>query len=327
MLLTLFPLPMLLPTSAAFPMQVLALAVLLDLVLCEPPNLWHPVAWMGSAVSAFRRRASKQGRLRPLIVGACWMLAGIGCALLTGWLLAWSIRLLPVPLAILAEALVLKTTFSIRGLTRAGREVQSALEAGDQPQARRLLSWHLVSRDTSSLNESQVAAATIESLAENTSDSIVAPLLFYVCAGLPGALAYRFINTCDAILGYHDSEREWLGKVPARLDDLANLIPARVTAGLMIAAGALLGCSPVRACAIWWRDRRITASPNAGHPMSAAAGVLCIELEKVGQYRLGHGLRPPAPADILRAVRLVGISTLLAGIMLGGLLLLMNAAP
>ncbi|MBC7821848.1 MAG: cobalamin biosynthesis protein [Planctomycetaceae bacterium] len=310
-----------------FEISVLGVAILLDLVLCEPPNVAHPVAWMGTAVSAIRKRASKQGRLWPFLTGLCLMLVGIGSMVTVGLLLTWLIRGLPMPLALLAEAAALKLTFSIRGLTRAGSAVQSALATDDLPAARQLLSWHLVSRDTSSLSESQVAAATIESLAENTSDSIVAPLLFYVCAGLPGALAYRFINTSDAILGYRDQEREWLGKVPARVDDLANFIPARITAGLMIVSGILMGCNPLRAIAVWWRDRRTTASPNAGHPMSAAAGVLGVELEKVGQYCLGHGLRLPDLTDITRVTRLLGMSTALACVILGGLLFAMNSHP
>ena len=308
------------------PILVLGIAVLLDLVLGEPPNAVHPVAWIGTVVSAIRKRARKQGRWWPFLTGLCLMLVGILSMVTAGWLLTWSIRLLPWPWALLAEAAVLKTTFSLRGLARAGRAVQKALIAGDLAQARQLLSWHLVSRETSSLNASQIAAATIESLAENTSDSIVAPWMFFVCAGLPGALAYRFINTCDAILGYHDDEREWLGKAPARIDDLANIVPARFTAAVMIVAGMLLGCSPMRAMAIWWRDRRLTASPNAGQPMSAAAGVLGIELEKVGHYRLGQGQRPPVPADVTRAVQLLGISTSLVCLIFSGLLFVFNSA-
>ena len=172
------------------------------------------------------------------------------------------------------------------------------MESGELEAARRLVGWHLVSRDTSRLDDSQVAAAAIESLAENANDSIVAPLLFYAIAGLPGVLAYRFINTCDAMLGYRDLKREWLGKCSARVDDLANLVPARLTAALIILAGVPLGGSVPRAVRTWFRDSRATASPNAGHPMSAAAGVLGVELAKCGHYRLGTGERLPAARDI-----------------------------
>jgi adenosylcobinamide-phosphate synthase len=150
-----------------------------------------------------------------------------------------------------------------------------------------------------------VAAATVESVAENTSDGLVAPLLYYAWGGLPGALAYRFTNTADSMLGYRDATYEWLGKAPARLDDLANLLPARISAGLILLAAALLGQDAGRAWRIWQRDAGRTASPNAGHPMSAMAGALGVELVKVGHYRLGVGGRPPAPEDIRRALHIM----------------------
>jgi adenosylcobinamide-phosphate synthase len=232
-------------------------------------------------------------------VGGAVALAGLGR------LLEEMLARLPAPLGWLAEAGLLKMMFSLGGLAGAAGEVETALEAEDLPKARRLVHWHLVSRDTSALGESQVVAATIESVAENTSDGVVAPLFYYALSGLPGALAYRFINTNDAMLGYRDITYEWLGKIPARLDDLANLLPARITAGLITLAAALVGEDAARAWRAWRRDAGKTASPNAGHPMSAMAGALGVELEKVGHYQLGTGGRPPARGDIKRAVRLI----------------------
>ena len=282
------------------------LALAVDLTLGEPPSKLHPVVGMGWLIAAFRRRAPTRGRWLPSLAGALFSLVGTAFIALLGWAIVRVLQELWLPLALVLEALILKTTFSLRALIGAGRQVRSALEAGDLPEARRLLSWHLVSRDTSQLSESQVAAATIESLAENSSDSFVAPLVYYAVGGLPAALAYRWINTCDAMLGYRDAEREWLGKAPARLDDLVNLLPARLTALLMIAGGALAGGKLWQGMRIWFRDARATASPNAGHPMSAAAGVLGIELEKVGHYTLGRGERLPEAGDIGRAGRLLG---------------------
>jgi adenosylcobinamide-phosphate synthase len=235
-----------------------------------------------------------------------------------GRLLAWVVGLLPSPLRWLATAGLLKTTIALRGLGQAAGEVQAALESGDLAEARRLLSWHLVSRDTSALTESQVAAATIESVAENTSDGIVGPLFYYALGGLPGALAYRWVNTCDSILGYHDVEREWLGKIPARFDDLLNLLPARLTAALLAVAAVLTGDDACNAWHVWRRDAGTTESPNAGHPMGAAAGALGVELEKVDHYRLGAGQPPPTITDIGRAVSLMrGAVALGAGLLLG----------
>jgi adenosylcobinamide-phosphate synthase len=158
----------------------------------------------------------------------------------------------------------------------------------------------------------------VESVAENTSDGIVAPLFFYALGGLPAALAYRFINTADAMLGYRDAVHLWLGKVPARVDDLVNLVPARLTAALLVLASSLLGEEARQAWTVWRRQAGQTASPNAGQPMSAMAGALRVELEKVGHYRLGADQPLPGARDIARAIRLVyGATALATGLCLG----------
>jgi adenosylcobinamide-phosphate synthase len=303
---------------------VLILALVLDVVFGDPPNRYHPTAWMGTAISEARRRAPRQGPLPSFAYGAALAAGGASLVAAIGQAVARLLSHLPSPLSWLGEAVVLKTTFSWTGLRRAAHDVETAL-ASDLPEARRLLSWHLVSRETAQLDESQVAAATIESVAENTSDGIVAPLLYYTIGGLPAALAYRFLNTGDAMLGYHDEEREWLGKAPARLDDLANLAPARLTAALLALSSALSGGDDRQAARIWRRDAGKTASPNAGHPMSAMAGALGVELEKVGHYRLGAGQRKATAEDIGRSIRVMDMAALLAGAALAGLAFLSGA--
>jgi adenosylcobinamide-phosphate synthase len=292
----------------------LLLALLIDTVWGDPPNRWHPVVWMGTLIHKLRRLMPTSGRVGPFLGGGLIALGGAGLVWVVGaGLHALALRL-PWPMRLLVEALVLKSAFSLRGLVSAAREVETALHAGNLPEARRRLGWHLVSRETAHLDESQVAAATIESLAENLSDGVVAPLLYYQVGGLPAALAYRYWNTCDAMLGYRDAEREWLGKIPARMDDVANLIPARLTAwGILCAQTVRSGFAAsnglASAVAIYRRDCRKTASPNAGHPMSAMAGALGVELKKAGYYRLGEGLAHPQTSDIRRAVRLVYLAT------------------
>ncbi len=289
----------------------LLLAVGIDLVMGEPPNRFHPVVWMGQLIAALRRWAPRRGRARALLYGGALMLiSGVVVADLSVWL-QHLVNALPWLLRGLLEAALLKTCFSLRGLASAARQVQLALDRQDVSQARHLLSWHLVSRDTSALNPSEISAATIESVAENASDSFVAPLFYYAIGGLPGALLYRLINTADAMLGYRDPEREWLGKIPARLDDLVNLIPARLTAGLIVAVALVQRYEAKNAWRIWQRDAKQTASPNAGHPMSAMAGALGVELVKIGHYRLGAGFKSPVQADIARAIALLyGIAPL-----------------
>lgn len=291
---------------------MMLVAVAVDTFLPDPPNRFHPVAWMGSAIAAAQRRAPQRGKGRQLLFGGLLALSGSAIVACCGMLLNRLLEWLPDPFRWLGGGLLLKLMLSLRGLAEAGLLIRAALVARDLPEARRLLAWHLVSRDTGRLDASQVAAATIESVAENASDGFVGPLLYYALFGLPGAFAYRFANTADAMVGYRDPAHEWLGKVPARLDDLLNLLPARLTALALVAAAALSGEDSGRAVAIWRRDRRRTASPNAGHPMSVAAGALGVALEKTGHYTLGAGLLPPAAVDIGRMVRLLRPAALLA---------------
>jgi adenosylcobinamide-phosphate synthase len=168
----------------------------------------------------------------------------------------------------------------------------------------------LVSRDAASLDCALLTSAAVESLAENASDSIVAPLVYYAVGGLPAALAYRAANTLDAMIGYHD-EYEHLGKVAARLDDALNLLPARLTSGLLLAAGALAGGDVPTGLAATRRDHARTASPNAGWPMSTMAGLLGTRLEKPGHYLLGCELPPPDLPAIDHAAEMVKTMTVL----------------
>ena len=217
---------------------------------------------------------------------------------------------LPIWAGVILQALLLKATFSLSGLWEASGKIHTALTSANLPEARRLLSWHLVSRDISNLDEARIAAATIESVAENASDSVIAPLFFYTLGGLPLAFIYRFANTADAMLGYRDKTREWVGKFPARLDDLLNYIPARLT-GILIVAGAFLsGKNGLSAWHTLRSDARLTESPNAGYPMSAMAGALEIQLEKTGVYSLGKNNSLPDVQDIQRARHLLVITAL-----------------
>jgi adenosylcobinamide-phosphate synthase len=140
-------------------------------------------------------------------------------------------------------------------------------------------------------------------VSENVTDSFIGPWLAFALFGLPGAVAYRAINTLDSMIGYH-GKYEYLGKASARLDDLVNLVPARLTALLLVFSSALLpGQRAASAWRIMWRDHARTESPNAGWTMSGMAGALGVELEKVGHYRLGDRTRPLEPKDISRAIQ------------------------
>ena len=227
---------------------------------------------------------------------------------------------------LLVEALALTCLLSLRGLADAARDVAGELGRGDLVAARRAVGYHLVSRPTEELDEGHVASATIESVAENLTDSLVAPALWFLAGGLAGAAVYRVINTADAMFGYRVGPLEYFGKVAARLDDLLNLIPARLAGLSVVAAAALAGESASGAFATLRRDRGRTASPNAGWTMSAMAGALGVLLEKPATYRLGAGALPAAvdierSLKVLRAAVAVGLVALIAAYCLGGRLL------
>lgn len=284
---------------------IFALALAWDLALGEPPSTLHPVVWMGFLVGRLERPASGW---RPgpqlaagglIAVGVPLMAAALAQAVLT------SLRGLPW-FATIVSVYLLKTAFSFRALLAAGRRVERGLVTGRLEAARRALPA-LVSRDVRVLTPTLMASAAIESLAENFSDSLVAPLFYFTFLGVAGAMAYRAINTLDAMVGYR-GEYEFLGKVPARLDDVASWIPARLAAGILVGAGALLGWDGGRAAGVARSQQGRTASPNAGWPMAAIAGLLGRRLEKPGHYVLGDGFPAPGPRDVGAALRLVGLA-------------------
>ncbi|MEE8465533.1 MAG: adenosylcobinamide-phosphate synthase CbiB [Dehalococcoidia bacterium] len=285
-------------------LAVLALAVLLDLALGEPPTWAHPTVWMGRHITFVEKRMPKKGVFGlaaglsiALVLPAIW---GAEMYFLAMWL-----KDVHTIAYIVVGAILLKTTFSVRLLHREAASVRGHLERGDLEQVRARMP-SLVSRDPSSLTAEQATAATVESVSENINDSFLAPWLFFALFGLPGAFAYRMINTLDSMIGYR-GVYEHLGKASARLDDLVNLVPARLAGLLLVAAsGFLPGQRMARAWRTMWRDHGRTQSPNAGWTMSGMAGALGVQLQKVDPdigYQLGEPDRPLEPQDITRTIQ------------------------
>jgi adenosylcobinamide-phosphate synthase len=291
----------------------LLLALFIDLTLGDPPNRFHPVVLMGHWLQYGRKLAPNRYRY---LFGLAWITAGLAL-----FSLPW-LRLAPAasPFTFLWQPLCLKPVFAYRNLRRRVAEVGAALAGDDLPLARHLLGWHLVSRDTSDLTPEEVAGAAIESLSENLTDSVTAPLLAYGLGGLPAAWGYRFANTADAMWGYHTPELEWLGKFAARLDDLLNWLPARLTGWLLVAAAWLAGEQVTGAAQTMLAQHARTPSPNAGWTMSAMAGALGVTLTKRGVYELAGGAAPVTPPTLHRAVRLADLSVGLGiGVLCAGL--------
>ena len=280
----------------------LTIALALDLTLRELPNSAHPVVWMGKLIGWLEGIGpSGRGRAPAFLWGVCIAILVPSLSGALVWLVANWLRELGAVFYVAGCAVLLSTTFAVRGLAGAARNVQAAMDAGSVNEARRGLE-SLVSRDANSLSRPLVAAAAIESVAENTTDSYIGPWLAFAILGLPGAFAYRAINTLDSMIGYR-GKYEYLGKASARLDDAVNLIPARLSAAFMLATGAFCGMSANQGWT-WMRlGRAQTASPNAGWTIGAMSGLLGIALEKPGHYRIGDGLREPCASHIGTSIR------------------------
>jgi adenosylcobinamide-phosphate synthase len=280
----------------------LGVALILDRLAGEPPRALHPVVWLGMLATLIERRAPSTTSTSQLATGAALVGVVVGTASVIATLAEAVLARLPAGPRILLRAVLLKPTFAVRALVQAAERVQAPVQMDDIDRARAALR-DLVSRDTTSLDAGLLASAAIESLAENASDSIVAPWLAFAVTGLPGAYAYRAVNTLDAMVGYR-GRHEYLGKAAARCDDLLNLVPARLTA-ILIIAGAVCDGTVQRAWRTMLHDHTITASPNAGWPMAAMAGALQVRLEKIDHYVLGGAYHSPKAADIAAASRLV----------------------
>lgn len=275
--------------------------------LLGDPRRWHPVAGFGRAAGALERRVYRADRR----AGALFTAVAVGGPVLLGAAVSRATRRHPVARA-LAVAAGTWTVLGGRTLRHEATVMGAALRAGDLPAARHRLG-HLCGRDPSRLDEGELARATVESVAENTSDAVVAPLVWGALAGLPGLLGYRAANTLDAMVGHRSPRYARFGTPAARLDDLLNLVPARLTGLLTVAAAPTVHGDRERAWQVWRRDRNDHPSPNAGQCEAAMAGALGVRLGGRNVYFgrsevrpfLGDGPRPEA-RHLKRAARLSG---------------------
>lgn len=282
----------------------LALGWLADQILGDPRR-GHPVAGFGKVAAALESRWYADDRVR----GALHELVLVGGAGGLGWLLQRSVRRHPLA-GVLVTAAATWAVLGGRSLAREAEAIAERLDAGDLPGARARVG-NLVSRDPEALDADGVARAALESVAENTSDAVVAPLFWGAVAGIPGLLAYRAINTLDAMVGYRNQRYGEFGWAAAKVDDLANWVPARIAGGLAIAAAPLVGGSSTEAARAVREQSGRHPSPNGGVVEAAFAGALGIRLGGRNTYggveedrgELGYG-PPPGPGDLARANRL-----------------------
>ena len=292
----------------------------------------HPVTWMGRLIAWLdralnRETATMQARRAAGVAAVLILLAIVGA-------LAFLVQsaLLRLPFGILAAALVASTLVAQRSLHRHVADVAAALETGGVAAGRQAVA-HIVGRDTDKLDAAGVARAAIESLAENFSDAIVAPVFWMAIGGLPGAALYKAINTADSMIGHRTPRHQAFGWAAARLDDLVNLPASRLSALLLVAAAALSGNGAGTAWRAVRRDAAKHRSPNAGYPEAAMAGALGLSLAGPRVYSgalvedafMGDGRREVEAADIRRALALYRAADAILIVLLGVLALALIA--
>ncbi len=308
----------------------------MDLILGDPHGFPHPVAAIGKLISGLEKRLR---RLFPATVrgeniagGVLWVLVA-GLSTVVPAFVLWGCRLVSPWLRLVVESAMCWQILATKSLRVESMKVYTALETGDLQASRYAVSM-IVGRDVSRLDEAGVARAAVETVAENTSDGVVAPLVFLALGGAPLGFFYKAVNTMDSMLGYVEPPYKNIGLVPARLDDVMNFLPARLSALLMLAAGALLGMDAKQGWKIFRRDRFNHASPNSAQTESVCAGLLGLRLAGDAWYHgvlhkkpyIGDALRDIEHRDIPRACRLLYGTAFFALAVCGGIKLLVLLA-
>jgi adenosylcobinamide-phosphate synthase len=296
-------------------------AFIIDFLVGDPPSMPHPVRAIGAYISWFERHAQKlvKSDAAKRAAGVLLLITTVGLS----WFSAWYILGLAVKINsyvyLLLNIYIMYTCIAARCLSKEGDGIYQVLASGDIEKGRQLLSM-IVGRDTESLDESGITRGAVETIAENTSDGVIAPLFYMFIGGAPLALAYKAVNTLDSMVGYKNERYLYIGWASALFDDIANYIPARLTGLLMTAVSILLGLDYRNSWRILRRDSRNHSSPNSGYPESATAGALGVQLGGTNYYfgkpvvkpTIGDPSRPLVYKDIKSAARLMYASSVLA---------------
>lgn len=306
-------------------LSAIVLAYVLDLVIGDPPSWPHPVKGFGLLIALLDTRLNKgkHRKLKGLLMVLVVVIVALGAGTLTILCYQWH----PVA-GLIVEAILISTTIAQNNLAKAAMEVYRPLQAQDLSEARTKLSY-IVGRETINLPEQEIVRGTIETVAENTSDGITAPLFWSFIGGAPLALVYRAVNTCDSMVGYRNERYQEFGWASARLDDVLNWIPARLTAFMMIVVKRPYISTTKRAWSILLRDARKHKSPNAGWVEAAGAALLGVQLGGTNVYhgkmsispKLGNPMQPLAAIHILQTIRIMRRTILLflLFLMIGGI--------
>ena len=309
----------------------------LDLLLGDPQNAPHPVRAVGALIAGLEkllRRCFPKSPGGELAGGVLLVVLTLGISAGAVFGLLWLCRGLPVWVSFGVQALLSYQLLAARSLRDESVKVYTALKTGTIEEARRAVSM-IVGRDTSALDEGGVAKAAVETVAENASDGVIAPLIFLALGGAPLGMLYKAVNTLDSMVGYRNDRYLYFGRAAARLDDAINFFPARIAGVLMCFAARPAGFDGRNALRILRRDRKKHKSPNSAHTEAACAGALHIQLAGPARYfgqtvdkpAIGDPDRPVEPADILRANRLMFATSFLALLLACGVPLMVLLAP
>ncbi|MGL4107090.1 adenosylcobinamide-phosphate synthase CbiB [Clostridium sp. LP20] len=283
-------------------MLALTIGFILDLIIGDPHNPFHPVRIIGSLgmklEALFRRLLHNKLKMAGLFTWLIlvWITFGVTFLVVKG------VYLINPMLGIIIEGILIYFCLSSKGLKVEGLKVINILRSGDIDGARKQLSY-IVGRDTKSLDEKGITRAVIETVAENMSDGIIAPLCFAAIGGAPLAMAYKAVNTCDSMFGYKNDKYIDFGFVSAKLDDLFNYIPARITGYLVVVSAFILSLDYKGSYRVYKRDRYNHTSPNSAHPEAAVAGALGIRLGGANYY-FGKLVEKPIIGDNLKDIEI-----------------------
>ena len=313
---------------------------LLDCIFGDPVWMYHPIRVIGNLISVLEKELrkllcsripaseqEKKNRREVLAGGILWILT-VSLSFLVPAVLLFAAGKVHPAVRFLLETFWCYQIFAARCLVGESKKVYQKLKEDDLPGARRAVSM-IVGRDTENLTAEGVTKAAVETVAENTSDGVTAPLLFLLIGGAPLGFLYKAVNTMDSMLGYKNEKYLYFGRIPAKMDDVFNYIPARLTAWFMVAAAFLTGMDGKNAWKIYLRDKRKHASPNSAQSESVCAGALDVQLAGDAVYfgkvykkdYIGDAIRKIEPEDILRAGKLMYMTTILMMVVFGGLLL------
>ena len=294
---------------------VVTFALILDLMLGDPKNKFHPTSWIGILIAKLVPFTKNQtpnlekisGTILVVVVS---LFVGTLLALLNIGIQNITIEPYAIIISVIVGVLLLKSTIAIRGMEKHAMAVMDSIEKNDLDSARTNLSM-IVKRNTKNLDKNHLLSGTLESISENTVDGITGPLFYFAFFGILGAFIYRVINTFDSMIGYKTNLFRNVGWFAANCDKALNYLPSRITSFLMIIGAMILGNDWKKSYHIMKRDARNTESPNAGYPMAALAGALGTRFEKIDHYSVGEGDIELSKSHLKSAIALMKITSIL----------------